>query len=187
MRSRLHRVIFIVVVFGWCCGVVSVSSAGDWFRADSPLELYDPLQPQIPRWIHLSLQAGDYRAEVEQAGSASVVRAIAIMPSILLTTPTTYLRPYIGAGVGLSISEMMPDSLRPVWVPMQLEESFVMHISGGLSYRLSPRLTLTSSARFAQFKTSDLVGRIAPPELPLSREGLDFSTYSVNLGIQLNY
>ena len=187
MRPLLYWAVCLIFFLGWCCSTASVSSAGDWFRADSPLEFYDPFQPQIPKWIHLSVQAGDYRAEVEQDGSASVVRAISIMPSILLTTPTTNLRPYIGAGVGLSISEMMPDSLRPVWVPMQLEESFIMHISGGLSYRLSPNLTLTSSARFAQFKTSDLVGRIAPPSLPLSHEGLDFSTYSVNLGIQLNY
>jgi hypothetical protein len=97
------------------------------------------------------------------------------------------LQPYIGAGVGLSITEMMPDSLRPVWVPMQLEESFVMHISGGLSYRLGPRLALTSSARFAQFRTSDVVGRLASPNLPISDQGLDFSTYSVSLGIELNY
>jgi opacity protein-like surface antigen len=187
MRPLVRRAAFALLLLAWCCGTVSVSFAGDWFRADSPLELYDPFKPQIPRWIRLSVQAGDYRAEVEQDGSASVVRAIAIMPSILLTAPTTNFRPYIGAGVGLSISEMMPDSLRPVWVPMQLEESFVMHISGGLSYRLSPHLTLTSSARFAQFKTSDLVGRIAPPNLPLGSEGLDFSTYSVNLGIQVNY
>jgi hypothetical protein len=187
MRPLWRRTPSILFILIWCCGVAPVSYAGDWFRAHSPLELYDPLQSRIPKWIHLSVQAGDYRAEVEHDGGASVVRAIAIMPSILLTAPILDLQPYIGAGVGLSITEMMPDSLRPVWVPMQLEESFVMHISGGLSYRLGPRLALTSSARFAQFRTSDLVGRLAPPNLPMSDQGLDFSTYSVNFGIELNY
>lgn len=187
MTTRWRRISFTLVILVWCCTAVPASYASDWFRAESPFELYDPLPVTIPKWIRLSVEAGDYRTEVEHDGDASVVRAIALMPSILVTAPTWHLQPYIGAGIGLSVTEMMPDSLRPVWVPMQLEENFVMHISGGLAYRFSPHLALISSARFAQFRTSDVVGRLAPPTLPMSDDGLDFSTYSVTVGIRLNY
>ncbi len=171
-------------VFVWYCSAVPLGYAGDWLQADFPLGNYDPLRVSHPDWVHLSLQAGEYRAAVEHNGSSSVARTMTLMPSILVTPPRWQWQPYIGAGFGWSMAEMAPGHVR---VPLQLEESLVMHISGGIAYRLGPDLALTSSARFAHFRTSGLVGRFASPDLPLSEEGLDFNTYSVQFGIRLNY
>ncbi len=136
------------------------------------------------QWLRFSLQAGKYRTAVERDGSSGVARAVTVIPAIMLTTPKRQFQPYIGAGLGLSLAEMMPGDVN---IPLQLEEGYIMHIGGGFAYRLAPGLAFTSSARYAQFRGSDLFDRFGSPRLPLGDDGLDFNNLSVQFGIRLTY
>jgi opacity protein-like surface antigen len=187
--TRLGRGASIVILLVGCSVAMAQSPAPDWLRSEQPFALYDPLRLSVPEWISLSLHAGNYRAVVEHNGSTSVARSLTIMPSILVTPPGWLVQPYVGAGFGLSIAEMAPESVREPQkgVPLQLEESLVMHIGGGIAYQVTPGLSLTSSARFAHYRNTDLVGRFAGPNLPLSEDGLDFNAYSVQFGLRLVY
>ena len=179
-----------VALFIWLGSGVPAIQAGDppgsdkWMRTELPLAFYDPLRLPMSQWVRLSVYAGAYRTAVNHDGGSSVAKTMTVMPSILLAAPGWQLQPYIGAGFGLSLAEMAPGTQR---VPMQLEESLVMHIGGGLAYHLRPGLALTSSARYAQFKTTGVVGRFASPNLPLSDDGLDFNAYTVEFGLRINY
>ena len=185
----LGRVFWVLILVTGYSSAMAQSETKDWLRSEQPFALYDPLRVTLPKWVNLSLHTGTYRAEVEHNGSASVARSLTIMPSILLTAPGWQLQPYLGAGVGLSIAEMAPGSVREPQkgVPLQLEESLVMHIGGGFAYRVSPGLALTSSARFAHYRNTGLVGQFAGHNLPFSDVGLDFNTYSVEFGLRLIY
>jgi hypothetical protein len=188
MFSRMASVIILLVG----CSVAMAQSpapAKDWLRSEQPFALYDPLQLSVPEWVNLSLHTGNYRAVVEHNGSASVARSLTIMPSILVTPPGWLVQPYVGAGFGLSIAEMAPESVREPQkgVPLQLEEALVMHIGGGIAYQVAPGLSLNSSARFAHYYNAGIVERFAGRNLPLGQEGLDFNTYSVQFGLRLVY
>lgn len=185
----LSRVVLVVILVAGCSSAMAQSNTADWLRSEQPFALYDPLRVSLPNWVNLSLHTGTYRAEVEHNGNASVARSLTIMPSIMLTPPGWQLQPYLGAGVGLSIAEMAPGSVRvpQKGVPMQLEESLVMHIGGGVAYRVSPALALTSSARFAHYRNTGLVGQFAGHNLPFSDVGLEFNTYSVEFGLRFVY
>jgi hypothetical protein len=121
---------------------------------------------------------------VEHDGDDSVARSMAIVPSILVMPPDTNVQPYVGAGVGLSLTDMMPGAAR---VPLHLEESLVLHVGGGIAYHLGRSLALTSSASFAHFKTLDLLSQFASSQLPLNLDGRDFNFYTVELGFRLIY
>lgn len=189
--TLLGRVASILILLVGCSVALAQSSAPtqDWLRSEQPFALYDPLRLSVPEWVNLSLHTGNYRAVVEHNGSTSVARSLTIMPSILVTPPGWLVRPYVGAGVGLSIAEMAPESVQEPQkgVPLQLEESLVMHIGGGIAYQVTPGLSLTSSARFAHYRNTGIVERFAGPSLPLGEEGLDFDTYSVQFGLRLDY
>jgi hypothetical protein len=86
--------------------------------------------------------------------------------------------------VGLSLAEMTPGEEN---IPLQLEESFIMHVGGGFAYRLAPGVAFTSSARYSHFWGSDLVARFATSRLPLGDDGLDFNNLSVQFGIRLQF
>jgi opacity protein-like surface antigen len=131
------------------------------------------------------LQAGKHRAEVECNGSSGVARSLTLMPTLMLSTTTKQpFRPYIGAGLGLSLSELAPGD---DYVPLNLEENFIMHVGGGFAYRLAPGVAFTSSARYSHFWGSDLVARFATSRLPLGDDGLDFNNLSVQFGIRLQF
>ncbi len=135
--------------------------------------------------MRLSLQAGKYWAAVEHEGSSGVTRAVTVIPTISLTTPLKrQFRPYLGAGLGLSLAELTPGDAN---VPLHLEESFIMHVGGGFSYRLAPGVAFTSSARYSQFWDSDLLARFASPRLPLGDGGVDFNNLSVRFGIRMKF
>jgi hypothetical protein len=185
----LGRVTLIAILLLGCSMAIAENASQDWLRSEPPFAIYDPLRLSIPEWVNLSLHAGNYRAAVEHNGSASMARALTIMPSILVTPPGWLVQPYVGAGFGLSIAEMAPESVRAPQkgVPLQMEESLVMHIGGGIAYQIAPGLSLTSSARFAHYRNTGIVGRFAGPNLPLSEDGLDFNSYSVQFGLHLLY
>lgn len=163
---------------------VPAGHAGDWLEEDFPLATYDPLRLPIKQWVRVSVQAGEYRTAVEHGGDDSVARSMAIVPSILVMPPDTNVQPYVGAGVGLSLTDMMPGAAR---VPLHLEESLVLHVGGGIAYHLGRSLALTSSASFAHFKTLDLLSQFASSQLPLNLDGRDFNFYTVELGFRLIY
>jgi hypothetical protein len=151
---------------------------------DFPSATYDPLRLPVKQWVHLAVQAGEYRTPVEHNGDDSVARSMAIVPSILVMPPDIDVQPYVGIGVGLSLTDMMPGAAR---VPLHLEESLVLHVGGGVAYHLGRRLSLTSSASFAHFKTLDLLSQFASSQLPLNLDGRDFSFYTVEFGFRLLY
>lgn len=162
-----------------------VASAGDWFLSDLTASLDDPLRLSRIQGLGLSLQAGKYRAAVEHEGSSGVARALTMIPTIMLTTPPKrQFRPYLGAGVGLSLAELTPGDEQ---VPLNLEESFIMHVGGGFSYRLAPGVAFTSSARYSQSWDSDLFARFASPQLPLGDGGLGFDHFSLRFGIRMRF
>lgn len=158
-------------------------------HSELPHALYDPLSPSsVPNWVKLSVHTGTHRAEVEHNGNSSVARALMIIPSILVTPPGWQLQPYIGAGFGLSLTEMAPEEyVRLLQVPLQLEESLVMQIGGGIAYHIMPGISLTSSAQYAHYRDSDLVDRFAGPNTLVTEEGLGFSAYAVRLGLRVIY
>jgi len=159
--------------------------AGDWLQSDFAAALDDPMRLSRVQGLGLSLQAGKYRAAVEHDGSSGVARAFTVIPTIMLTTPfQRQFRPYLGAGLGLSLAEMTPDDAN---IPLHLEESFIMHVGGGFSYRLAPGVAFTSSARYSHFWDSDLFARFASPQLPLGDGGMGFNNLSVRFGINMQF
>jgi hypothetical protein len=73
-----------------------------------------------------------------------------------------------------------------VLLPLGIEESLVLHVGGGVTYRLGEKVALTGSARFAQFKTADLFQR-SSSEPHVFQDGLDFSSYTVEFGLRWAY
>jgi hypothetical protein len=165
-------------------GYVPAGHANDWLETEFPFAVYDPLRLPKKQWVHLSVQAGEYRTAVEHDGDSSVARSMALVPNILVTTPELRVQPYIGAGVGLSLTDMTAGAEH---VPLQLEQNLVLQVGGGIAYHLGTNLSLISSARFAYFKTLDLLSHIAPAQLQLNLDRLDFSTYTVEFGLRLLY
>jgi hypothetical protein len=84
--------------------------------------------------------------------------------------------------LGLGLSGYTPQSA-VVLLPLGIEESLVLHVGGGVTYRLGEKVALTGSARFAQFKTADQ--RSSVPHV--FQDGLDFSAYTVELGLRWAY
>jgi opacity protein-like surface antigen len=167
------------------CLHVGFAHAGDWFLSDLTDSLDDPLRLSRVRGLGLSLQAGKYRAEVEHDGSSGVARALTVMPTLVLTTVSNrQFRPYLGAGLGLSLAELTPGDEQ---VPLQLEESFIMQIGGGFSYRLAPGVAFTSSARYSHSWDSDLFARFGSPQLPIGDGGVGFNDLSVRFGIRMRF
>jgi hypothetical protein len=159
--------------------------AADWFLSDLTDSLDDPMRLSRIRGLGLSLQAGKYRAEVEHDGSSGVARALTIIPTLVLTAPLNrQFRPYLGAGLGLSLAELAPSEEQ---VPLSLEENFIMHVGGGFSYSLAPGVAFTSSASYSQSWDSDLFARFASPQLPLGDGGLGLNNLSVRFGIQMQF
>jgi opacity protein-like surface antigen len=165
-------------------GRVSAGQAHDWLEIDFPFAAHDPLRLPKKQWVQLSVQAGEYRTAIEHDGDSSVVRSMALLPSILVTTPEQQVQPYIGAGVGLSLTDMTAGAEH---VPLQLEQNLVLQVGGGVAYHLGTNLSLISNARFAYFKTLDLLSPIVPAQLHLNLDRLDFSTYTVEFGLRLLY
>ena len=180
MLWLLRGLILLVVFFVG----VPAGQAGDWLDEEFPFATYNPLRLPTKQWVRLSVQAGEYRTAVEHDGNDSVARAMAIVPSILVMPPDANVQPYVGAGVGLSLTDMMPGAAR---VPLHLEESLVLHVGGGIAYHLGRSLALTSSASFAHFKTLDLLSQFASSQLPLNLDGRDFNFYTVEFGFRLLY
>jgi hypothetical protein len=159
--------------------------AGDWFLSDLNELLDDPLRLSRIQGLGLSLQAGKYRAAIEHDGISGVARTLTMMPTIMLTTPSKrQFRPYLGAGVGLSLAELTPGDEQ---VPLHLEESFIMHVGGGFSYRLAPGISFISSARYSQSWDSDVFARFGSPQLPIGDGGMDFDNLSVRFSISMQF
>ncbi len=170
------------VLLIWVCG--SLAHA-DWLQSDFTASLDDPLRLSSTRGLRFSLQAGKFRAAVEHDGSSGVARAITVIPTVMLTAPPKrQFRPYVGAGLGLSLAELTPGDEQ---ISLHLEESFIMHVGGGFSYRLAPGVAFTSSARYAQFWDSDLLARFASPRLPLGDGGVGFHNLSVRFGFRMQF
>ena len=181
IRYRCCVVLLLVL-----CGLAVSGHAGDGLQTDLSLTDPDPLRLPERRWLGLLVHVAEYYPVVEHADTSSEIRSLAVMPGLVVQVPDQPFRPYIGAGLGLSINGLPLDmSLAPI--PSRIEESLVMHVSGGFAYHVGERVALLGSARFAQFKTTDFLGQFAPSSpLPIEH-GLDFSAYTVQLGIRLRY
>lgn len=159
--------------------------AGDWMQSDFTASLDDPMRLWRGQGLRFSLQAGKYRAALQHDGSSGVARALTLIPTLMLTARSErQFRPYVGAGVGLSLAEMTPGDVN---VPLHLEESFIMHVGGGFSYRLAPGVAFISSARYSQFWDSKLLARFASSRLPFGDGGVGFNNLSVRFGIRMRF
>jgi hypothetical protein len=72
-------------------------------------------------------------------------------------------------------------------VPLQIEQNLVLQVGGGVAYHLGTHLSLISNARFAYFKTLDLLSHLAPAQMHLNLDRLDFTSYTVEFGLRLLY
>jgi hypothetical protein len=146
----------------------------------------DLLRLPKKRWVGLLVNVEEYYPTVAYTDHRREIRSLAVMPEVFVQVPDRHFRPYIGAGLGVSINGLPLDTpLAPL--PLPIEDSLVMHVGGGFDYHLGDKLTLTGRARFAQFTTSDVLDRLAPSSSSLLQSSLDFSSYAVQLGIRLVY
>ena len=158
--------------------------AGDWLTTDLPFVDPVPLRLSTSQWVRLSVHTGAYRTAVEQAGDRSVTRTLALLPSLVLTPPSGPLHPFIGAGVGLSVTELTPGVVHD---PLRLDQRLVMQVGAGIAYDLGRGWALTSSARFAEFKSANLLGALSDSLVALPEAELDFHNYMVEFGVRLSY
>jgi opacity protein-like surface antigen len=127
----------------------------------------------------------EYRPLVEYVDhSSSITRSRAVLPSLLVIAPHRHFQPYLGAGLGLSLSGYTPRTAE-VPLPLGIEESLVLHVGGGVTYRLGENFALMGSARYAQFKTTELLNRLSTPQV--IQGGLDFNAYTVEFGVRWDY
>lgn len=177
------RHLWVLALLMWLPGWSAIGHAADGRPEDFLSVGYEPLRLPERQWVRLLVDIEEYYPVVEYADhSSSVTRSLAILPSIRVTGPDQHFQPYINAGLGLGISGFKPGTVA-VPLPLGTEESLILHIGGGVAYHLRPGLSLTSSARYAQFRTTDLFSS----SLSVIRDGLDFDVYTVEFGIHLAY
>jgi hypothetical protein len=182
---RTTRYLYSLITLVWFLGMPLLGHAGDLLAGGLPVGGDDLLRLPVAQWVQLSVDVEEYRPLVEYVDrSSSITRSLAILPSLRVIAPTPHLQPYLGAGLGLSISGYTPQTaVAPL--PLGLEESLVLHVGGGVNYRLGEKVALTGSARFAQFKTAELFQRSS--SAALFQDGLDFSAYTVEFGLRWAY
>jgi opacity protein-like surface antigen len=167
----------------WLLGGFTFAYAGDILKGALQIGGEDLLRVPVTQWVRLSVDVEEYRPLVEYADhSSSTTRSLAILPSLQVIAPHRQFQPYLGVGLGLGLSGYTPQSA-VVLLPLGIEESLVLHVGGGVTYRLGEKVALTGSARFAQFKTADQ--RSSVPHV--FQDGLDFSAYTVELGLRWAY
>jgi hypothetical protein len=160
--------------------------AGDLFTGELPISGEDLLRVPVTQWVQLTVDIEEYRPLVEYIDhSSSATRSLAILPSLRVVAPNQHFRPYLGAGLGLSLSGFTPQTA-VVSLPLGIEESLVLHVSGGVTYRLGEKVALTGNARFAQFKTAELFNLFSSAP-PVIHDGLEFSAYTVEFGLRWAY
>jgi hypothetical protein len=160
--------------------------AGDLLSGELPLSGEDLLRVPVTQWVQLTVDVEEYRPLVEYIDhSSSVTRSLAILPSLRVVAPSQHFQPYLGAGLGLSLSGFTPQTA-VVSLPLGIEESLVLHVSGGVTYRLGEKVALTGNARFAQFKTAALFNLFSSAP-PVINDGLEFSAYTVEFGVRWAY
>jgi hypothetical protein len=175
-----------LVVLVWVLSIPVLGHAGDLVSSLLPVAGEEVLRLPVTRWVQLTVDIEEYRPLVEYVDhSSSLTRSLAILPSLRVMAPHRYFQPYLGAGLGLSISGYTPHTA-VVPLPLGLEESFVLHVGGGVTYRLGEKVALTGNARFAQFKTSELFQRFSSAPQVI-QDGLDFSAYTVEFGLRWAY
>jgi hypothetical protein len=175
-----------LVTLIWLLGGLTLGYANDIFTGALPVGGEDLLRVPVTQWVRLTVDVEEYRPLVEYADhSSSLTRSLAILPSLQVVAPHRQFQPYLGAGLGLGLSGYTPQSA-VILLPLGIEESLVLHVGGGVTYRLRENVALTGSARFAQFKTADLFQRSSSTP-QVFQDGLDFSTYTVEFGLRWAY
>lgn len=175
-----------LVTLIWFLGGPALGSASDLLQGALPIGGEDLLRVPVTQWVRLTVDVEEYRPLVEYADhSSSLTRSLAILPSLQVAAPHRQFQPYLGVGLGLGLSGYTPQSA-VVLLPLGIEESLVLHVGGGVTYRLGEKVALTGSARFAQFKTTDLFQRSSSAP-HVFQDGLDFSSYTVEFGLHWAY
>lgn len=140
----------------WLLSVPMLGHASDLFSGELPVSGEDLLRVPVTQWVQLAVDVEEYRPLVEYVDhSSSVTRSLVILPSLRVVAPNQHFQPYLGAGLGLSLSGFTPQTVL-VPLPLGIEESLVLHVSGGVTYRLGEKVALTGNARFAQFRTAEI-------------------------------
>jgi hypothetical protein len=167
-------------------GMPSQGVARDWFQADFPFVVANPLRLDKGQWARFSVQAGDYRTALEQAGDDYVFRSSALLSNAFITVPSWLVQPYIGGGVGLGVTNLThDDTVRPP----ALEESLIWQVGGALAYHVRQRFSLISSMHFVRFQTSDVLGIRRGPSVgtTIGSSGVETNVYTMMLGLQLQF
>jgi hypothetical protein len=175
-----------LVMLIWACGVPALGYADSLLPGALPIGAEDLLRVPVTQWVRLTVDVEEYRPLVEYSDhSSSLTRSLAILPSLQVAAPHRPFQPYLGLGLGLGLSGYTPQTA-VVPLPLGIEESLVLHVGGGVTYWLGEKVALTGSARFAQFKTTDVFQRSSSAS-HVFQDGLDFSTYTVELGLRWAY
>lgn len=184
-RSRFRGVGgFVLLMF--LLGVFALGHANDRKSTDISRATYEPLRLPKKQWVSLLVNREEYYPIVAYADRSSAIRSLAVLPGVFVQIPERVFRPYVGTGVGLSLNRLLFDTpLAPS--PLRLAESLVVHVESGFTYELEDNLSLIADARFVQFSASDLLDRFAPVTSPQILDGLDFSSYTLQLGIRLGF
>jgi hypothetical protein len=185
VATKAVQCLCTLITLLWLLGGLAPGYASDFLEGALPIGGEDLLRVPVTQWVRLSVDVEEYRPLVEYADrSSSLTRSLAILPSLQVVSPHRQFQPYLGVGLGLGLSGYTPQSA-VVLLPLGIEESLVLHVGGGVTYRLGEKVALTGSARFAQFKTTDLFQRSSAPHV--FQDGLDFSSYTVEFGLRWAY
>ena len=182
----LLRTLLSVFCLMLLCSGPSRGFAGDWFQVDFPFVLANPLRLDKGQWARFSVKAGDYRTVLDRAGDDHLFRSSALLSNAFITVPSWLVQPYVGGGVGLSVTNLThEDTARP---PL-LEESLIWQVGGALAYHVRQRFSLVSSIHFVRFQESDVLGieQVESVGIAIARSGLDTNVYTMMLGLRLQF
>jgi hypothetical protein len=186
MSPPVLRLLLSVFFLTLVCGEPSSTFARDWFQADFPFVVANPLRLDKGQWGRIFVQAGDYRTVLEREGDDHISRSSALLSNAFLTVPSWLVQPYVGGGIGLSVTNLThEDRVRP---PL-LEENLIWQVGGALAYHLHQRFSLVSSIHLVHFQASDIlnIGRLDSVGTTVARSGLNTNVYSMMLGLRLQF
>jgi hypothetical protein len=165
---------------------LSSGRANDSLFGDLPGTDHDLLRFRPAQWIHLSVDVEEHVLGPSSPVSDTTMGSMTVLPSIVVQWPDARFRPYINAGLGLSIGGFTSDTTS-IPLALRFEEKMMLQIGGGIAYDLGHGFSLTGSTYFSRVKTTDLLSHVSTPSFPLVQDDLEVNAYTVELGFRLVY
>ena len=167
-------------------GGVSAGRANDSLLADLPGADNDFLRFRPAQWISLTVDVEKNFLGTTSPVSGTTIGSLTVLPGIVLQWPEPHFRPYINAGLGLSIGGLTSDTTS-IPLSMRFEEKLMLQIGGGIAFDLGKGFSLTGSTYFSREKTTDLLSHFSTPSYPFVQDDLEVNAYTVELGIRFVY